>query len=469
MQVKDDSLGVFDRGMYQYPTLYKIKKVNNKVGFWKLIFGAIDKKKYDEEKKIQFIPLKREHVLDPYMKTLYGCYYTVYGDHKESASQQISSYTVIEKGVHEGNSNETTILQQTLLTCNSLYQDKIKNGMTTSYPNVNQASVFPIEEGVFAMLLHNYRKFSSRVMFPAWISEKMNGDRVLIDIDPQSKSYRIYSRMRKTRLGINFMNFECTMLMTCLKGRVIFDCEAYAADKPLNVITGLVTNSSNNIQLPLNCFDAFIPSDPEMKFEQRYYMICSIIKSMSKLAQEDNRFAKVIDELKAKYPLFKLGDNVFGHLSITQYIKVKHYSEIEALFNKFVEGGSEGIVVRNLHGVYETGPTQLRSYDTLKLKPIEDKEYKIVGFHEAGKGKFAGSIAFKCTTKGGIVFNPQLKGWSMSQRQLEYKKCMADQAYFDNTYGNKYAKIQYSEVRENDVPQQPFIIAFVPASELDNN
>ena len=45
---------------------------------------------------------------------------------------------------------------------------------------------------------------------------------------------------------------------------------------------------------------------------------------------------------------------------------------------------------------------------------------------------------------------------------------MTIDGYFEQTYGTKYAKIEYADIRDNGVPQQPYIIAFRDADDVQD-
>jgi ATP-dependent DNA ligase len=455
------------------------EKKTGKNKYWNMHVSIIDKKTYNENKKIIAYEVKMEYI-NINIEQIYGLYWTTWNE--ENGKITKSENTIIKEGVHIGQINETSILKQTISCARTIMDAKIKKGHQflseddkKSYDDfmqnifgINKKIVEQNNEMIFAMTLHRYDKFKKRVNFPAWITEKLNGDRVLVDIDPLSKKVNIYSRLKISYSGINFIEFESNYLINYIDRRIILDCEAFDKNKRLNEITGLIKNSNNIYTTYLNCFDMYIPLEPNEEFKNRYMNLMTLFKNIyHKIKREisDN----TISELKNKYKLFDLSENQFGHFKYVNYCVVNNHNDIEFFFNKFKQDSKdnfEGAVIRNLNGKYELGSGNIRSYNALKYKEIYDAEFIITGFENGGKGKCNGTIKFICLTSKGVTFRSQIKEWDTKKKKEEYEKCLTINSYFNDNYANKYAKIQYSEIYDNGVPQQPYIISIRSSDDI---
>jgi DNA ligase 1 len=109
-------------------------------------------------------------------------------------------------------------------------------------------------------------------------------------------------------------------------------------------------------------------------------------------------------------PVFK--DRYAGVISFVETWEVFSETELETLYQTFLEDKQEGAILR-LRGEYENK----RSKNLLKYKPVDDAEFKIVSIQD-GDGKFANRAATitcqrldgKFFTDGTDTFNATFKG-----------------------------------------------------------
>ena len=121
-------------------------------------------------------------------------------------------------------------------------------------------------------------------------------------------------------------------------------------------------------------------------------------------------------------------------------------------YDKFMKDGYEGAIYRNPAGIYKYSTTTSRSWEVLKIKPRQSAEFKIIGFKD-GNGKNKGLVTFIMQTEEGRKFNAEPNMTEDVRRKLftEFQK--------DFTYKDQMATIEYSELSDNGVPQQPKFIA----------
>ena len=150
-------------------------------------------------------------------------------------------------------------------------------------------------------------------------------------------------------------------------------------------------------------------------------------------------------------------DNVFTYITKNKILYIKKVNTcfanslnvINKLYNKFLNNGYEGIVIRFPNGIYKTNITKsnIRSKEILKLKPNFSGEYKIVDFIE-GKGSNKGAIIFILQTKNNKYFNV-VPNWSLSDRKKAYINSLNN---FDNLYKNKLLTISYQDLSNDNIP-----------------
>ena len=88
----------------------------------------------------------------------------------------------------------------------------------------------------------------------------------------------------------------------------------------------------------------------------------------------------------------------------------------KALVRRLLDDGHEGGVIRNNNSPYEVGVNkEKRSYQTLKIKPRFDSEFKIIGGRSA-EGSDSRTVVFRCVTAAGGEFDVRPRG-SREQRR----------------------------------------------------
>lgn len=96
---------------------------------------------------------------------------------------------------------------------------------------------------------------------------------------------------------------------------------------------------------------------------------------------------------------------------IPQFV-AKNNDEVMKFFQKIINGGGEGVVVRDPNLIYENG----RSKQILKIKMFKDAECLVVAIN-GGKGKFSGKMgSIDCKMPNGKIFKIG-SGFSDLQRE----------------------------------------------------
>ena len=178
--------------------------------------------------------------------------------------------------------------------------------------------------------------------------------------------------------------------------RLIWDgIEAYSRNgKPIQGYPSLIKNLKEQFR--------GIPLDGELYHHGTHFQ---------KLVSSVRRSRNIIENPNIKYHVFDhpIKDSTFSmrwNLLLPELRKINSnlivaVETVDASkipideLNIFINRGYEGTMIRNGHSYYEFGK---RSFELLKLKPINDDDGIIIGFQE-GEGKYEGMLgALECQT-----------------------------------------------------------------------
>lgn len=164
---------------------------------------------------------------------------------------------------------------------------------------------------------------------------------------------------------------------------------------------------------------------PEVNFETRLKLISIVEKSLN-LGFNPNKEWKS-GELR---------------IQIVPHEKVSGYKEIDALHDKYVEEGWEGVVIRDPSKEYGFGK---RTNAMLKVKKYQEDEFMITGMQEGLREE---DMCFTCVTKDGIEF--AAKPWGTRELKQQYRKDM------ESLIG-KMATVKYFYLSDEGCPLQPSV------------
>lgn len=459
----------FKDGKLISPALYSMNK-NGKYLRWVIQVGLIN---IDTN---ELVPIVKSQYTDRAQidDTLAGTYWTISG--QEDGKRMISEKTLIYEGKYAGKSNFTTPLTQAILDARSEFHHKIRKGYyryKSALKNPDEAIsleelVARTDRGdypwrIFAMALHDYKKFSRRIKFPATIQYKLDGTLYIIVSHPSLPLMRIatpygprefhvdaYSRGRETYEGNEHILLDIADIVIANPG-LHFVGELWKEGFGLQSISGFSRRKadskikSERILLNFNIFDCFYLDKPA-GFAERQSIL-------------DNIFA----QFSGKYVT-----------RVTMEI-VKNDAEVQAKLETYLAAGQEGAVIRNMDAPYEFGLNkEIRSYFSLKLKPRDDMEWPIIDFKQGDKGKEVGAIIWICAeTNEGVQaragellpLESRLQfhvtpNQDYDARRHIYAKLSADRNIFNTKIFGQLATISYSILSYDGLPQQPKMLHF---------
>ena len=287
--------------------------------------------------------------------------YTEYG--QLDGKMQQSTYTAQETNV--GRSNHRNQEEQALFELEALYKEQQDNKHYR--PTIEQAH--EQSDVLIPMKLQNYKDHSKKIKFPCYVQRKFNGSRRTyvdgkflskIGREEENKVPQIGEQLKK--LGVDV------------------DGEVYSHGMSLQEIrSASLKPNENTDKLKLVIFD--IP-DTTLPFEDR-------LKELLRIQQEVDVY------LSHEYTAITVE---------TPYL-LQSQEELESLFDQVVKDGYEGVVIRNVGSMFESGK---KSYQTQKWKPRYDAEARVVGVEKCknGTGKLLcegadslNNVKFKCMMK----------------------------------------------------------------------
>jgi DNA ligase-1 len=353
------------------------------------------------------------------------------------------------EGKNLGKKNETTPLQQCLSETRRKWQDKMdKEGYSLVIPNsetqtnnannANNANIGtnanivtsatnPIK--VFPMLAHTYEPLSSKnkkngIVFPCYVQPKLDGLRCICYMVPNGSSNES-KVVAQSRTGAYFETVEhiCAELRPILLKNpgLILDGELYTPDMPFEELVGLIkrkkattTNANANANANIQCIK---------------YHIYDIVVDGVPYSERHDRVVQIADGPKC-------------HLEVVHTQPIHDLNTFQQAFGEYVASGYEGIMLRNVAGLYRQN---YRSHDLQKYKEFVEAEYPIVGFKEAD-GRDKGTVVWVCATAECRQFSVRPRGTQEQRRQW----FQAGQQHV-----GKLLTVIYQELSELNVPRFP--------------
>nr|BBO54040.1 DNA ligase homolog protein [Abalone asfa-like virus]BCY04585.1 Putative DNA ligase [Abalone asfa-like virus] len=322
-------------------------------------------------------------------------------------------------GKNIGKKNETNCIQQAFRLALSKYNLRQKQANL-----LNQTINFPPP-----MLVKRYEKNnnSSTVLKGAIppgtvIQKKLNGVRLVACF---TDKVILYSRKGLEYPGLDHIKTNLKQIFQKDK-HIYLDGECYLHGKPLQWISGQSRKDQDEGLLEYHIFDCFWPvTNPTAISEYRQVQLKKLLVDLP--------------------PNIKYVDSE----------PVSSISMIEKITKKYLKDGYEGGIVRFPAGVYTYGYSNHRSSDIIKVKPLYDKEFKIVGFTSGIIGKDVGALVWICEVEDAPdpndkIFHVVPKNMTYAERYKIFK-CLSQlmpcgQTRFMKDFYGKYLTVEYPEL-----------------------
>ena len=321
-------------------------------------------------------------------------------DGTTSAVQWSEAYAVVAKNV--GKSNEVPAEQQAHLEIERDFKKQKDKG----YAEAGQEpEVLPLP-----MLAHKFSDRGHKVVWPAFVQPKLNGQRMLFD------GKQGWSRGGKLIIP------ECIAHIKKEIGElppgVILDGELILPDNPLLQKTMTAIKKFRPELSPTLLYWVYDIVDPSRPFSERF------------------------ETLKSLVPLGP------SHIILTSTAEVESPSDVLFHHSQFVDSGYEGSMVRFDLGGYDIGH---RNNQLQKVKDFVDGEFEVLDIIEGG-GRFKSASIFVCRANETETFTVVPEG------DMEYRRSLYENRK-DILSTTKYLTVRYQELSASGVPIFPVGVA----------
>jgi DNA ligase-1 len=335
-----------------------------------------------------------------------------YRTHSGQCGGQITTnaWTVVY-GKNTGKANATTDDEQAMAEAIAKRTKKLESGYFEDITNIDTKQYFE------PMLAAKWEDYKDKLTYPIYSQAKLDGIRCILTKDG------MFSRNGKPIISAPHI-FDSVKPLFETNPDLIFDGELYA-DKfanDFNKIVSLVKKTK--------------PTADDLKESKEL-----IEYHIYDLPSSDKNFIQRAYDLAI---LFETRSELHPHCRIVETYKVPSEDVVTELYEKYVEEGYEGQMLR-LDGKYENK----RSKNLLKHKSFVDEEYTILDICE-GEGNRTGTAGYMVfETAEGKPFKSNVKGtWDETAEMLKSK----------NELIGKQATIKYFNLTPDGIPRFPFVI-----------
>lgn len=453
-------------GIYTFPTLYHIDDLN-RIRTWSIFVRLV---KYSG-KKITSIDWE---LLDEKQVKIHDSYFES-GDNYEDVPQGTACEVWVEQGIEsmkitrnaptyftegvlEGKANQRNSFQQGLIEARKQFLKRQEKGGSVKRPSTKtkKNSISKTNVMYFPMLAKAFKDGEKHLVFPLYVQPKLDGVRCVTYLKKKNggeESVVLYSRTKKLFPNKDYIKEILYPYLNDLYDEennqsIFLDGELYKHGKKLQDISGDSRGTSNtkirkgieqsNDDLnEYHIYDCFYPLELDCEYSSRKEQLDNLFDAMNN-DYDANKYIKRVSTI--------LVDNM---------------DEAERIFTDLTDEGYEGLIFRNLNGLYlanaqKTG-SFLRSNDLVKMKQRFTEEFEIVGFTDGKRGKDVGAVIWIAKTSKGIKFNVTPKDMNYTERYAMYKKCKKS---FDSLYKNRMMTIEYEALSKSGVPQRAKAVTF---------
>jgi len=340
--------------------------------------------------------------------------------HGLQGGKKTSSPKLIETGKNIGKANETTPYEQALSEAQSRWNKQIDKGYRQSVAEIKEDHEV---EFFLPMLAERFDKRGGKMTWPAWAQPKLDGFRCLA----RKRNDKVTLWSRKGKI-FDVPKEIIADLEDTLENEECLDGELYMHEwrNPSNendfqrISSAVKKYRPDTALLQYHVYDRPIK---DVGFEERF---------VNATIKETERIRKV------------------------ETIGVDSEKEMMKAYEKWISQDLpyEGLMVRARKGHYMFAH---RSNGLLKVKPLNDAEFKIIGGQEA-TGLDAGTVVFKCVTDGGEEFDVRPIGTREQRKE-----------YYDNldNYVGQWLTVEFNGWANSGKPRFPRGTKLRPEWDLD--
>lgn len=352
---------------------------------------------------------------------------TVYTEHGQVDGKKQTT-SKVSKETNVGKANYRSPQEQAVFDAQSMWNNrKDRKGYVTD-PNEIPTG----KQQIRPMLAKNYEEHKHKLPKDFMISAKLDGVRCLAV--KECGKVRLLSRSGKEWDREILKHIVDVLENEIMADGDIFDGEIYNHDMTFEDISGATKRYREDTE-DLQYWIYDIPSMGDEPFRKRESKMFSIRRM-----------------LKTKYSALMNQPKQIVHVLETSNSSSEE--DMMYTYEKLVEAGYEGLIVRNPESTYKFGG---RSDGLLKYKRFFDEEYRVVDV-ESGEGKWTDMGVFVCETESGERFRVSYKANEASKRDLLENK---------EHFIGKMLKVQYFEKTAYGMPRFPVGLGVREPEDMD--
>jgi DNA ligase-1 len=398
--------------LFEFPVLHKEKRV------WKIIVRLIKADSQKNFSKVDWnlmeevqVPILPEYITDSNTlpSDIIAQLWTETGQIDGKITRSIPTYP-LEK--NKDKKNYRNCFQQALSVAESKHKKKREEGFVEQTSDI--VVISERLEPIFPMLAKPY---IGKVKFPVYAQPKLDGLRCVAFLDHKNQII-LQSRTKKifpNNIANDRIRKELENVFKILGKDIYLDGELYNHTTKLQTLNRYARGSDNledSKVLQYHIYD--IMDKNETVFSDR-------VKLFSKIPIGD--IIKVVS---------------------TQLIE--NQKDFEQTYIDWIGEGYEGMMIRDLNGVYQFGK---RSGYLLKRKEVFTEEFQIVDYTSGTNGKDLHALIWICSTANGIQFKvtPNL---TYEERYQLFQDC---NQRFKQHYKHRLLTVEYRGLSIDRVPQ----------------
>lgn len=372
--------------------------------------------------------------------------------------------TYFDKVSFKGQINQRNIFQNALIKARADYIKRSERGgsdnKSGNKKNTNTNVMY------FPMLAKAWKDGNKHIKYPCYIQPKLDGVRCLTYIE--RKNGDINNVIMYTRTKKHFPNVEYLqeILLPFLKNlfddsekpyqSIYLDGELYKHGQKLQDISG---RSRNEEKTNMDDFD--LDNINEYHIYDCFYPECLDLTFSERKQHLDDLYDEIKNSTIDDYEYLPKGIVASDIIKPVHCDIVNNLSDANKLFEKYTKLDYEGIMFRNMSGVYLANSTKtgsfMRSNDLVKMKQKFSDEYEVVGYTEGKRGKDKGAIIWICKTKNNERFNVTPKNITYEERKELFINAENN---FEKKYLGRMITVEYEDLSKKNVPQRAKALTF---------
>ncbi len=313
---------------------------------------------------------------------------------------------------------------------NALFKKKKESGFYEEGDKKNNIEIKTKQSIIKPMGAHKLDDHYQKLKYPVCVQKKLDGYRCLSHYNMKEKKIELLSKNMKPFLHLPHIKDELNKIKELYSGNLYLDGELYEKGLQLHNIGSMVRKQYVNKE-----------NIERMKQVSYYVFDCFQIDKMDLTFKE--RFEYLKKNIFNKYS--------FKYIKLVDCMTLNNYEEVLKENEKYLMEGFEGVIVRNLNGLYQWNK---KSYDVLRTKEFKKGIFEIVGAKE-GQGAQKGSVVWQCK----CLKNNNKTFWvipigTIEERRKQWKE------YEKNSkkYIGRKVKVKYLDIdKEGCVTRNPIL------------